>query len=329
MKYTPEPWMIDDGCIRIDEQYDMLRANIVTDEEWVSIGAECKDEVGLHSALALAHPSNAERIIACVNACKGIADPQAAITALREAASKALERLFSHAEQAGPEIRMLEAAILNSGGNATPPRKPATATHLALIRDRIMEANAHLTAETAASGGALDCIEVRDSRIDCVFLWGTANATWACDVYLGSEAWDRMFSEDVIASEIDIEEIDPVKVADAIARLTADYVPAMDPKLVFAHLDVALYPGNEYSNMLLAENADKVRHISCGMGFADAWDTLINAREVARVIHQDGDERIRAAITIYHSDGSFQLPACTLLHGITLIDRMFPQDADE
>lgn len=68
--------MLDDGCISTAEQADQILKNVGTDEEWIAIGDECKDDGGLHSVLALAHPSNAASIVACVNACRGI-NPEA------------------------------------------------------------------------------------------------------------------------------------------------------------------------------------------------------------------------------------------------------------
>ena len=78
--------MLDDGAIRLDEQCDQLLKNIGTDHEWIAVGDDCEDGSCIVSVLALAHPSNAARIVACVNACRGI-NPEAvpALLALAKA----------------------------------------------------------------------------------------------------------------------------------------------------------------------------------------------------------------------------------------------------
>lgn len=53
-------WVIDDGLVSMEDQAEMLKADIGTEREWVAIGIE--DEDGFAEVVALAHPVNARLI---------------------------------------------------------------------------------------------------------------------------------------------------------------------------------------------------------------------------------------------------------------------------
>lgn len=73
-KHTPEPW--DDFAFEIyDAEKNIIADCGYSDDVWGK--TQCK--------------ANAARIVACVNACAGIEDPEATIPALNDLADKAIE----------------------------------------------------------------------------------------------------------------------------------------------------------------------------------------------------------------------------------------------
>ena len=63
MKYTPGQWEADEGKeVFLGDQINMLKEDIDTEAEWISIGITDKD--GFSEIVALAHPTNARLIAA-------------------------------------------------------------------------------------------------------------------------------------------------------------------------------------------------------------------------------------------------------------------------
>ena len=70
-KHSPTPWVLDgaDGGLVVADmevQAEQLKSNAGTPREWRAIGRTDSD--GFAEVVALAHPSNAEFIVKCVNA---------------------------------------------------------------------------------------------------------------------------------------------------------------------------------------------------------------------------------------------------------------------
>lgn len=102
--WTKEPWIVDDGGVLLEEQIRQLSENIGSRHEWASIGIN--DEDGFAEVAALAHPSNASRIVSAINATTGIADPHLAITKAREALERAIVwHRGDHYQNLGPVER--------------------------------------------------------------------------------------------------------------------------------------------------------------------------------------------------------------------------------
>lgn len=71
--HTPEPWIMHADSVR----FPFVVQNAAS---------QCLLETGQNGYIDPAtHKANAERIVSCVNACSGMADPAAEIKALREA----------------------------------------------------------------------------------------------------------------------------------------------------------------------------------------------------------------------------------------------------
>ena len=86
MKHTPEPWI---ATKRDDVGYDVggersIMAIVEFDHEDARVTGD--DE------------ANAKRIVACVNACKGIKDPEQAVPMLLEACRFAFARSYARSE---------------------------------------------------------------------------------------------------------------------------------------------------------------------------------------------------------------------------------------
>ena len=73
-KHTPEPWVFDD---RPD-----IDTNFYSDDATGSIIGECQEYTFAHRDIE-ERRANASRIVTCVNACAGMADPAAEIAELK------------------------------------------------------------------------------------------------------------------------------------------------------------------------------------------------------------------------------------------------------
>lgn len=85
-KHTPEPWALEevgDKCKHLCPAKD--GTSILT----VALEYPDDDDAPVYFG-AVYKPADARRIIACVNACKGMADPENEIAVLRAAAEKAI-----------------------------------------------------------------------------------------------------------------------------------------------------------------------------------------------------------------------------------------------
>lgn len=104
--HTASPWHVDEGMISVADQAAMLT------DEWCAIatGEHMNDE---ESVVALAHPSNARRIVACVNACAGLSTESLGRIRLRETLERCESFLsgFEDDEDQGPSLEGLLATL--------------------------------------------------------------------------------------------------------------------------------------------------------------------------------------------------------------------------
>lgn len=106
-KHTAEPWTLDDGIVGPEQMVQGIQDGAGTDNEWIALGLD--DEDGFAECTAYAHPSNAARIIACVNACAGMEDPAAALAEARTLINQARGLIDEGATSTADN--MLEAAL--------------------------------------------------------------------------------------------------------------------------------------------------------------------------------------------------------------------------
>lgn len=78
-KYTPEPWALH-------ESESTASFGLYHGKKYIGIGT-CQSRISYLPE----DRANAARIVACVNACAGIEDPEATIPALNDLADKAIE----------------------------------------------------------------------------------------------------------------------------------------------------------------------------------------------------------------------------------------------
>lgn len=89
-KHTPGPWWVDESSRYVGFNGTFTEVSIMdADNLEVAKGMDTPDE------------ANAARIVACVNACEGLADPEKDIPSLLEIARLFIERCNSHGSNVG------------------------------------------------------------------------------------------------------------------------------------------------------------------------------------------------------------------------------------
>ena len=83
-KHTPEPWIIDDSA--------ELSTSFYSDDATGSIIGGCQEYMFAHRDIE-ERRANARRIVTCVNACAGMADPAAEIAELKRQRDELLAAL--------------------------------------------------------------------------------------------------------------------------------------------------------------------------------------------------------------------------------------------
>lgn len=104
-KHTPEPWRIYE---------DMACDNLALGD--LQICDKDKEEIAVVRFNSCDSAENAARIVACVNAFAGIADPEAAIRAAREALAWAANHVEWSAKNDGEIIKINLALAMLKGG---------------------------------------------------------------------------------------------------------------------------------------------------------------------------------------------------------------------
>lgn len=103
MKHTPEPW----HCNEVHVDYGHIL--IGGPKDWIADIRTEPDDEGTPESNEVEAQANAERIIACVNACAGIAQPIAAIETAKVAIQQASAELLAELEEAPQAIGLRRA----------------------------------------------------------------------------------------------------------------------------------------------------------------------------------------------------------------------------
>ena len=116
-KHTPEPWQQHDD----HPMYGPGYADAVWTSKGPGYGKVCR--CAPYTTATPESAANARRIVACVNACEGIADPAAALAEVREILTALLPKVEDDASRPGDRwapLSVRRALALLGDGAATP-----------------------------------------------------------------------------------------------------------------------------------------------------------------------------------------------------------------